>query len=399
MRILVTDGDTRAGLAIVRSLGQAGHDVLVGAKHVSSLAAASRFAVQALAYPDPLRHVRAFAEFVAAAIEHYRIDALLPVTDITTLSICQYRDLMPVGCALPFPDLETVKRVADKDAITALAVRLGVDVPRSITLNTAAELADRQADLRFPLVIKPARSRVATDQAWIYTAVSYAHTLDDLRMQIEAADPRIFPVLLQEKIIGPGLGVSTYTHHGKTLAAFAHRRLREKPPSGGVSVLRESVPLDPLAYRFADELLQALNWHGVAMVEFKIDQRDQRPKLMEINGRFWGSLQLAIDAGMDFPRILIDSLTLPPAEPLLSYSAGVRTRWLWGDVDALLLRILRKDAKQDLSPGAPTRGQSLLAFLRAFGHGTRHEIEHLDDLGPAWKETRQWLGRTLGLID
>lgn len=399
MRILVTDGDTRAGLAIVRSLGQAGHEVIVGARQTRSLAAASRFAAQAIAYPDPYRYVQPFAEFIAAAIAHYRIDVLLPVTDITTLSICQHRDLMPAGCALPFPDFGTVRRVADKDAITALAEELGVDVPKTRTLNSAAEFETISNELRFPIVMKPARSRVETEQEWLYTAVSYAHTLDDLRAQLEAADPRIFPILLQEKIVGPGLGVSTYTHHGRTLAAFAHRRLREKPPSGGVSVLRESVPLDPLAFEFADKLLSALDWHGAAMVEFKIDQRDQRPKLMEINGRFWGSLQLAIDAGVDFPRILIDSLNAPPAEPQLTYKIGVRTRWLWGDIDALLLRLLHKDADLNLPPGALTRSQQLLAFARGFGPGTRHEIEHWDDLGPAWQETRQWFGRTLGLMN
>ncbi len=105
---------------------------------------------------------------------------------------------------------------------------------------------------------------------------------------------------------GPGVGVFLLLWEGKLRAAFAHRRLREKPPSGGVSVYRESIALDPVLLERSRRLLESFGWQGVAMVEYKIDERTGTPILMEINGRFWGSLQLAVDAGVDFPRLLIE---------------------------------------------------------------------------------------------
>lgn len=43
------------------------------------------------------------------------------------------------------------------------------------------------------------------------------------------------------------------------------------------------------------------------MVEWKVDLRDGRPKLMEINPRFWGSLELAVRSGVNFPSLYADA--------------------------------------------------------------------------------------------
>lgn len=393
MKILVTDGNSRAALAITRSLGRAGHDVRVGANSPHSLAGSSKYCGSQVYYPDPDRSGPSFLEFIGDYVDHEAIDILLPVTDITTLTIGANRTSVPARCALPFPDIETVKTVADKAAMMALAERLGVDIPRSVTVGAASDTAAADHGLSFPLVIKPFKSRVATETGWIYTAVSYAHDAEELRRTLSGLDQRIFPVLLQEKIVGPGMGVCICAQQGKTLAAFAHKRLREKPPSGGVSVLRESVALDPLAYEFSARMLEELKWQGVAMVEFKQDLRDGRPKLMEINGRFWGSLQLAIDAGVDFPRILVDSLTHLPERPQLDYKSGVRTRWLWGDIDALMLRMFRRSDQLDLPPDAVSKQRYLADFMISFiDPATRLEIERLSDFGPAAYEGLDWLG-------
>jgi predicted ATP-grasp superfamily ATP-dependent carboligase len=80
-------------------------------------------------------------------------------------------------------------------------------------------------------------------------------------------------------------------------------------------------------------LLRALQWYGVAMVEFKVDPRDNQPKLMELNPRFWGSLALAIHAGVDFPYLLYKMAMGEEFDPALDYKEGVRCRWLLpGDI-------------------------------------------------------------------
>ena len=149
-----------------------------------------------------------------------------------------------------------------------------------------------------------------------------------------------------------------------------------------------------MAVDYAERLLRSLGWQGVAMVEFKRDSRDGSLRLMEINGRFWGSLQLAIDAGVDFPAILVDLVggKRPPQRP--AYRTGVRTRWLWGDVDSLLAVLFRSRQRLNLSANHPGRWATLYSFLKFWQPGMRYELERADDLRPWWLETRRWFFNT-----
>jgi predicted ATP-grasp superfamily ATP-dependent carboligase len=314
---------------------------------------------------------------------------VVPTTEVTTLLLTQQRESLPENCRLPFPDANTVANASNKAWVVQLAAELGVPVPRTIVADSAAHAL--AIDLPFPVVVKPARSRVRTDAGWLSTGVSYAENLDDLRQKLQALPTAVYPGLLQERIEGPGRGLFACFDHGRAVALFAHRRLREKPPSGGVSVLCESAPLDPVAVDYGTRLLSRLEWQGVAMVEFKQDRRDGSLRLMEINARFWGSLQLAIDAGVDFPRILADvAAGNGPAEPG-PYTVGVRTRWLAGDLDALLLLLTRSRQRLDLPASHPGRVATLASFLRPWGGNLNFEIERRDDLGPARLEWRRRL--------
>lgn len=127
------------------------------------------------------------------------------------------------------------------------------------------------------------------------------------------------------------------------------------------------------------------------MVEFKMDLADQTLKLMEINGRFWGSLQLAIDAGVDFPSLLVRTLADEPMQPVETYRIGVRSRWLIGDLDALLMRLLKSDSELHLPPGHPGKLASILRFKKLWQKGTYHEVFRLSDLKPGLHELKHWL--------
>ena len=223
--------------------------------------------------------------------------------------------------------------------------------------------------------------------------VRYAASAAELERVLESYDPAAFPVLAQQRITGPGIGVFLLRWNGEILAAFAHRRLREKPPSGGVSVYRESAALDPALLERSRRLLESFDWSGVAMIEYKLDQATGTPYLMEINGRFWGSLQLAIDAGVDFPELLLRAAAGDPAPPVLSWRLGVRSRWWWGDVDQLIARLRHSSARLNLPPGEPGRIGALARFLLLWRPGDRSEIFRLGDPRPFLRETADWIRR------
>lgn len=388
MRVLVTDGDTRAALAVTRALGRRGHEVLVAERRSPSLAQTSRYCRRRLVCPDPVSNDAAFVDYLSAVVAAENVEVLLPVGDITTGLVAANRGRFEPACQVPFGDAATIARASDKVELMQTAARLGVPTPRTWYCCEPGEQIPEA--LTFPTVLKPHRSRVRTNRGWVSCSVSYAKDRDEVRAALRARPRHEFPVMLQERIVGPGIGIFVCYDHGEMVAVFSHQRLREKPPWGGVSVLCESTLVPNDAREYAERLLADLNWHGVAMVEFKRDIRDGLPKLMEINARFWGSLQLAIDAGVDFPNILVDTCRGVARGPMPSFRPGVKSRWLWGDFDSLLLR-LRSGKGGWL--GRQDRGRlgAIAQFLRFTGRDLHYDNPKRDDVRPWLFETRRRL--------
>jgi predicted ATP-grasp superfamily ATP-dependent carboligase len=391
-RITVTDGDERAALAIVRSLGKAGHHVTVVSNSGRSLAGGSRYAQAEEGVPSPLSGPDAFLEALGRHLSAHRIDLLIPVSEGAALPILDHREaLSPVR--IPFPTARAFRGVSDKSAVLNAAEQIGIAVPTLEELTSVEEALTRAdaGGLPYPVVLKPTRSVVDGEDGRRKTQVCYAGSAEELRSRATSLGPAAFPVLLQRKVEGPGLGVFVLMHGGEVIASFGHRRIREKPPSGGVSVLRESVAVPDSLLQSSVELLRCFDWEGVAMIEYKLDRTSGKPYLMEINGRFWGSLQLAIDAGVDFPRLLVDAAlgSVESAPP--PYRIGVQSRWFWGDVDHLLKRMLHSREALGLDASEPGRLGALAQFLRAFLPPARGEVGRLGDPRPALRESRAWI--------
>ena len=375
--MLVTDGEQRAALAAVRSLGRAGYRVHVCSSRAASIAGASRYCAASYRVADPLTDSNGFLSDLERLVITSRADVLIPISEAALLAILPAR--LRLQCVIPFPTAAAFDRICDKRQALAVAKAHGVAVPEQIEVATPADAARVKGELRFPLVLKPSRSVAGTGGKRIRVGVSYADTQEELEKAIADVPPDAFPVLLQERIAGPGFGTSVLLWDGKLIAAFSHRRIREKPPSGGVSVLSESIPLDQTLLDKAVAVLKEFKWQGVAMVEFKLAAATGIPYLMEINGRLWGSLQLAIDAGVDFPRLLVEAaLGVNPA-PVLSYRSGGRLRWEWGDFDHLLA------SREKLT--------TIQGFIGGRTSENKLEVFRADDPAPFVRETIDWLLR------
>jgi predicted ATP-grasp superfamily ATP-dependent carboligase len=389
---VITDGEHRSALALTRSLGRAGHRVIVCSSRRRSISGASRYSATTTLVPNPLNDPAAFANEISNVVRCESADVLIPVSEASLLALLPKREeLRP--CVVPFASAERFADICDKSRVLAAAARHGIAVPRQQLIESSSDLALLDGDLHFPLVAKPSRSVADAGSTRLKSGAAHARdrsALDEVMGRIPAV---AYPVLLQERVVGDGIGVFVLLWDGQLRAAFAHRRIREKPPSGGVSVVSESIALDPDLLARSVALLREFDWQGVAMVEYKLDQKTNIPYLMEVNGRFWGSLQLAIDAGVDFPNLLVAAACGDPTPPVGDYKLGVRLRWEWGDVDNLLLRLRRSPSALALPEGSPGRLKGLLDFTRALGPGTRGEILRLDDPRPFLRETIDWFLR------
>jgi predicted ATP-grasp superfamily ATP-dependent carboligase len=389
--VLVTDGDQRATLAVVRSLGRKDLRVVVGEKRERNLAACSRYCADRLIYPSPTSDPKGFQEFLLDHVMTHSYRLLIPMTDVACMLVAEIAEQIRPTTQVALPDGGTYMFASDKAELIRFAQSNGIPVPDTVFVDGLTLLEEFASKSLYPVVVKSRRSRMRVGNSIVYGRVQYAHSPAELVSKVRQSHQSIPNPLIQERIEGPGKGLFALCLRGEPLALFAHRRLREKPPSGGVSVLRESVPLDENLRACGTKLLRALNWTGVAMVEFKLDQRDNKLKLMEINGRFWGSLQLAVDCGMDFPFWLYQiSRDVRPDFPG-DYPIGVKSRWLLGDVDNLLTVWSHRRKTLSLPKGCPGRLKSLCNFVRDSCNSSKNEIWDRDDLGPARRELIDYL--------
>ena len=338
--VLLTDARWRKAISAVRALGRRGVRVLTCDATRLVAAAVSRYVERHLVLPAPARDPEGFVAAVARLAEGERGLVCFPLEDPTLAALSAARDRLP-GVVLPIAPHEAITVALDKHATAERAAALGLAVPRSALPAGPEDLGGALA-LDFPVVVKPRRG-------WGAQGV----TVVERREELAAAYRRVaavFPRPLVQERVPPGgeaHGVSClFNARGALRAAFVHRRLREYPLGGGPSTLRVSVERPDLVERSA-RLLSALGWIGFAMVEWKTDPRDGGARLLEVNPRFVGSLELAVRSGVDFPSLLYQVAVAGDCPEVRRYKVGQLCRWLLpGD----LLHFLANPARFRLEP-------------------------------------------------
>jgi predicted ATP-grasp superfamily ATP-dependent carboligase len=338
MRILVLDGNQNQAVAAVRSLAAAGHTVMAGDSASWNKAAWSRFASETFRYPSPQRQAEAFVERIAQLVAFHPGTLVMPMTEATTLSLSLHRErIFNAGGRMVLPSHDRVLRAFDKQQTTELARSLGIAVPRTITIENGDETESAARTLEYPVVLKPRASEELGQKGNVRTGgrPRYASTPAEFQSAYADICQRSSAVLVQQYVEGEGAGYFALMHHGELRAEFAHRRIRDVYPTGSGSAVRVSVEPDPEIRRAGLAILEALGWHGVAMVEFR-SQAGKPPVFMEVNGRFWHSLPLPCYAGVDFPALLAQMAEHGDVPPVHGYRSGVRCRWFLGDLRHLI---------------------------------------------------------------
>jgi protein-tyrosine-phosphatase/predicted ATP-grasp superfamily ATP-dependent carboligase len=350
-------------------------------------------------YPDPWVSGDEVVDWLLDHVKSHHYDLVIPVTERVLVPISRRHDqLGHINIAMPA--VESLELTLDKSRTLSLARQLGVPCPHSVTVCALEELDALQDTLRFPVVLKPARSIGTHAGEASRLQVSYAGDASELESGCAHA-LKFGPVILQEYFSGVGVGIELIAQEGRIVYAFQHLRLHEVPLTGGGSSLRKSVPVDPSLLEASEKLMEALAWNGVAMVEFKQDPQSGEFSLMEINGRFWGSLPLAVVAGADFPSMLLDLETSGQVNPCAPYRNDVYCRLLSRDV-RWYEAVLRGDADTRIVqiPSAKEVFMGLGLFLN-FRH--RYDVQSLRDPVPGLVDIGNILGdygqRGLSLLE
>ncbi len=325
--VLVLGSSPRISVSIARSLHRRGVPVEVASFQPEEPSIQSRAVRQFHRLPDRRKTRDSFLKELTALIREKEFDLVVPAGDPALAALAEQYDelnaMVRVGCPAP----HIVERVLNKTLTLETAQHCGIRVPFTCTLNSQDELEWIAPKLLFPIVVKPEKKGAAAFRAL------YAKDFPELRALLTRN--KWDSVLLQEFCPGVGVGVEILMHDGKCIAKFQHRRLKEAPVTGGVAILAIAEDPDPALLHSSVTLLQALEWEGPAMVEFRVDRENSSSVLMEVNGRFWGSVSFPIAAGIDFPLYYWQLLHGEVPDVPDGYAAGMRWRWTPGYIDRI----------------------------------------------------------------
>lgn len=332
-RVLVAGGEGRVGLAIVRSLGKKGLKPSVLSTTRLGAALYSKYCGERIICPSSTISISKYLEFLLNLLKSKKYQILIPVTAYHFIPIAENLEKLRDYASISIPSMEVVNTALDKYKSIALAENLGLPVPKTVVLNSEQQLEEIFHEWGTPIVIKPRRSIIFVQDRLVSAGRASVVFSPKEGRQFDFSSQLY---LAQEYVPGEGYGFFGLFKDSRLLAKFSHHRLHEVRAEGGVSSLRESFK-DQLLEELGSRLLRELNWHGVAMVEFRKDFRDGKYKLMEINCRFWGSLQLSIISGIDFPYLLYKMSIGEEIKDIPDYRQGILCRWLFpGEVYRLL---------------------------------------------------------------
>ena len=331
-KVLVLGNDSRVLLAVIRSLGRRGLSVHAGWCPADAPALRSRYLsrVHDLAGYDPQGD--RWKNDLIRLMKQERFDLVVPCNDPAVVPLQLHRqDFEPHGRIYLLDD-RAFQVAFDKLHTDELARSLGIPVPNGLRVNGRTP-PHRVFDVLHPPVFVKPRSSVTGADVLHKRPVRPACNARELNEILQQFGPGE-EVLVQERVGGIGVGVEVLADRGEVLVAFQHVRLHESETGG--STYRQSVAVQPELREAAGKLMKALDYTGVAMVEFRVILGTGQWALMEINGRFWGSLPLAVAAGADFPYYLFQLLVEGRREFSPAYRTGIccrnlveDLRWMW----------------------------------------------------------------------
>lgn len=379
-RALVIGDDDRSFLSIVRSLGRRGGAVDACPFDFSSPALASRYLQKVHRLPPYALSADDWVAALGGILAGGGYDLVIPCDDRAIIPLMRHRLTLP-QVRLALPNEAAFAVFYDKAATREAAAAAGVPVAPGRLLDDGDTAAGLAVELGLPLVLKPRRS-FDLDNPTLRRAVSVCRDLASLETALAELRQRD-AVLVEGFFAGSGVGVSILAQDGRVLQAVQHRRVAEQPGNGGSSY-RVSEAADARLMGCAARLAEATALCGVAMFEFRQNAQGGFV-LLEVNARFWGSLPLAVAAGVDFPWLLYRLLVDGVAEPPRPARAGIYARNVTADVWRIAADVA---AARRCSTAAMLRCLvgNAWPWLRLLGGRERHDAWAADDPGPGWRD-------------
>ena len=326
---------------------RSGHEVTLGvpttnANSVRGLSRYrySRYLKDVIALPPQLDDVNKYLKAIVREGAERSYDVLLPFGNNATAVVARHVDALRPHFATVVPSQEVFVKAHDKGRTFNLMAGSDVPIPRTRKVNRREDLPGIEAEIGYPAVVK---ARISSG---VVRGLRYAKSRPELEAGIEDIEGQagvagvvdFSSPIVQEFIPGELYDVCALFNHGEPRAILVQQRVLMYPPSGGVGAINRTVDV-PELLELGKEVGRLLRWHGPAQIEFKHDQRDGQYKLIEVNPKLWGTVDLSIRARVNFPEMAAQLALYGDVAPVESYRVGVTYKWL-----GLVARQLLKDS-------------------------------------------------------
>jgi predicted ATP-grasp superfamily ATP-dependent carboligase len=328
MRALIMDqGLDRGSLAAVRALRDDGWTVGVGSP-VRGLAGSSRAVSRWHEVPAAEGGVREYLEAVRAAVDEGGYDVVFSSDDIGVVVLSRHRDA--IGAVVPYACHDTVVRSLDKLRMTRAAEAVGLSVP--CTSEARDDVVER---LEAPTIVKPRLHSVLRPGAPGRLETTLARSPEEARDAIAGIREAGVEPILQEVVTGDLMSFqAVIDRDGRMLGPVQQLSPRTWPPDSGSAARGHTVPIDAVLAARVAALFQSLGWFGLAQLQFIAPADGGEPRLIDLNGRFYSSLALAVASGPNLPGIWARLATGRAVESIRPSEAGHSYQWFSRDLRA-----------------------------------------------------------------
>ncbi len=377
---LVLDADLLQSLATVRSLGSRGLRVAALGTSSGLPIYSSRWCQRAFICPEE-EATDEYFNYLEQVLEENDIHVLITSSDASIDMIRRHRKRFEQRVRIALAKETALAIALNKERTLEVAERLGISIPRAVTLESESKVEAALYEMELPVVVKPLQSWVWSNQQGIRLASKLVTTYDEARSVVEKLTHLGVKVVLQQYLSGKRESISFLYADGQIYARCAQWHKRSQPPLGGQSVLRQSIAIPPDIDEQAELLVREIDLDGCSEVEFRRDANGH-PYLMEINPRLWASTELAVRAGVDFPYLLYQWASGEKMDMVKSYRVGGWLRYLRADITTTVSALEHRDRPEMSSPA-----KTILDFCASFFLPTAYDYVSLRDPLPAVKAT------------
>lgn len=379
---IVVSSGMSSDVAAVRSLGRRGIPIVSVGFDSSEPVHHSKYTTKSKIVDNPSDN---YQQFVAALLElaaREDVHTMIPLNGFGIHSLINHMSEFKKHLELPLVDPEQYEMVRDRKQLFDVASSVGLSVPSQVSIEDANN-SDK------PVVAKPRYTVTERDNSLQYPEVRIINKSISKSKLVEHMGH--MPLIQEFVSNGSEFGYFAVFDHGEPVVKFQHKRIRSTRYSGGASVYRESTYISELEQK-GEKLLRKLNWHGPAMVEFRRDPETSEFYLMEINPRFWGSLVLGIEAGVDFPYVYYQ-LSNNQKMGISHYNTDVKSSYLRGELQHLY-SVALEDSKKHVSK--PSLSSTIINQLSTVPR-SQHDMFDLDDPIPFFADISHTTKRFLSL--